>query len=105
MRCMGRTYSVKRQTILNYGRATFLNAHQRCGFEPGTCIIARSVARLKVFIFIYNKKHRYPLSIETSLLPVQFNTALDQEGVKLPFVHSYKSKVTTNPLGKHYITS
>jgi hypothetical protein len=44
------------------------------------------------------------LSIETDVLPVQINTALNQEGVKLPFDQSYQFEITTNPLGKHYIT-
>jgi hypothetical protein len=36
-------------SVLDHGRAPFLNAHQRCRFESGTCIIARTVARLKEF--------------------------------------------------------
>jgi hypothetical protein len=34
-----------------YGRACFFNAHQRCRIEPGSCIMASSVPRLKIFIF------------------------------------------------------
>jgi hypothetical protein len=44
MLCMGSTYTGISPYVLHYGRATFFNAHKRCGFEPGTCIIARSVA-------------------------------------------------------------
>jgi hypothetical protein len=50
---MGRTYVVKRRTIPHHGRATFFNAHLRCRIEPGTCVMARSVPRLKTFIFNY----------------------------------------------------
>jgi hypothetical protein len=83
MRCMGRTYSVKRQTISNYGRATFPNAHQRCGFDPGTCSNTRRVALLEEFYFHLFRKYRVPLSIETDVLPVHINIALNQEGVEL----------------------
>jgi hypothetical protein len=48
---MGRTYVDKRRTIPQYGRPTFFNAHLRCRIEPGTCIMARSVARLKNIYF------------------------------------------------------
>jgi hypothetical protein len=33
------------------------------------------------------------------------NKALNREGVELPFNQSYRFEVTTNSLGKHYITS
>jgi hypothetical protein len=105
MHCMGHTYSVKRRTISNYGRATFLNAHQRCGFEPGTCINTRRVARLTEFYFHLFRKHRVSLSIETDVLPVHIIIALNREGVELQFNQSYRSEVTTVPLGLHYITS
>jgi hypothetical protein len=102
---MGRTYSVKRRTIPNYGRATLFNAHQRCRIEPGTCIMVGSVPRLKIFIFIYTQIDRRTLSIETQVLPVQIVPALNQDGVELTFNQSYRFEITTNPLGKHYITS
>jgi hypothetical protein len=102
---MGRTYSTKRRTIPHYGRAIFFNAHQRCRFEPGTCIMARSVARLKLFIFIYTQIDQRTLSIETHVLPVQIIPVLNREGVELQFNQSYRFEVTTVPLGLHYITS
>jgi hypothetical protein len=108
MRCMGRTYSVKRRTIPNYGRATLFNAHQRCRIEPGACIMARSVPRLKIFTFIYtqiDQRTLSALSVEKHVLPVEIIPALNREGVELQFNQSYRSEITTNPLGKHYITS
>jgi hypothetical protein len=102
---LGRTYSAKRRTIPYYRRAIFFNAHQRCRFEPGTCIMAKSVARLKIFNFIYTQIDRRRLSIETHVLPVQIIPALNREGVKLQFNQSYRFEVTTVPLGLHYITS
>jgi hypothetical protein len=47
----------------------------------------------------------FSLSGEIHVLPVQINTALNQEGVELTFNQSYQFEITTNPLGKHYITS
>jgi hypothetical protein len=105
MRCMGRTYSVKRRTIPNYGRATVLNAHQRCRIEPGTCIMARSVPRLKNIYFQIFKLNGFLLSIEAHVVLYQINPVLNREGVELQFNQSYQFEVTTNPLGKHYITS
>jgi hypothetical protein len=104
-RCMGRTYSVKRRTIPNYGRATLFNAQQRCRIEPGTCIMARNEPRLKIFIFIYTQINLRTLSIQTHALPLQIIPALNREGVELQFNQSYQFKLTTNPLGKHYINS
>jgi hypothetical protein len=102
---MGCTYIVKRRTIPNYGKATFFNAHLRCRIEPGTCIMARSVPRLKIFIFNEHLDRWISLSIETHVLPVQIVPALNREGVELTFNQSYRFEVTTNPLGKHYINS
>jgi hypothetical protein len=45
------------------------------------------------------------MSIVKHTRPVQIRTALNREGVELPFNQSYQAEVTTNPLGKHYITS
>jgi hypothetical protein len=45
------------------------------------------------------------LSIEAHVALVQINTALNREGVELPFNQSYQFEVTTVPLGLHYITS
>jgi hypothetical protein len=45
------------------------------------------------------------MSIETDVLPVPINIALNQEGVELTFNQSYRFEITTNPLGTHYITS
>jgi hypothetical protein len=45
------------------------------------------------------------MSIVTHTRPVQIITALNREGVELPFNQSYQSEITTNPLGKYYITS
>jgi hypothetical protein len=105
MRCMGRTYTVKRRTIPNYGRATLFNAYQRCRIEPGTCIVARSVARLKNIYFQIFKLNEFLLSIKAHVVLDQINPALNREGVELQFNQSYRFEVTTNPLGKHYITS
>jgi hypothetical protein len=70
--------------------------------EPGTCKSTTEEVHAELSnIQIY----QHPLSIETDVSPVQINTALNREGVKLPFNQSYQFKVTTNPLGKHYITS
>jgi hypothetical protein len=57
----GGPYSVNADNSLRGAKA----GEYRCGIEPGTCIIARSVARLKIFIFIYTQNHRNLLSIET----------------------------------------
>jgi hypothetical protein len=43
--------------------------------------------------------------METDVLPVQISTALNREGVELPFDQSYRFEVTTVPLGLHYVTS
>jgi hypothetical protein len=107
MRCMGRTYSVKRRTIPNYGRATLFNAHQSCRFEPGTsintrrgahdwrilvsiikrcrikpgtCIMARSVTRMKIFIFIYSQNQLIMLSIETHAISSPNEHSLEPRG-------------------------
>jgi hypothetical protein len=80
MRCMGRTYSVKRRIIPNYGRATLFNAHQRCRIEPSTCIMVRSVTRLKIFIFIYMQNERIMLSIETHTISSPNEHGLEPRG-------------------------
>jgi hypothetical protein len=67
--------------------------------------MARSVARLKNIYFQILKLNGFLLSIEAHLLPVQINTALNREGVELKFNQSYQFELTTNPLGKHYISS
>jgi hypothetical protein len=67
--------------------------------------MARSVARLNFFIFIYSQIDRRVLSIETHVLQVQIIPALNREGVELQFNQSYRLEITTNPLGKHYIIS
>jgi hypothetical protein len=51
------------------------------------------------------KLNGFSLSIETDVIPVQINMALNREGVELPFNQSYRFEVTTNSLGKYYITS
>jgi hypothetical protein len=102
---MGRTYVVKRRTIANYGRATFFNAHLRCRIEPGTCIMARSVPRLKNICFQILILNGFLLSIEAHDMVYQINPALNREGVELQFNQSYRFELTTNPLGKHYINS
>jgi hypothetical protein len=53
----------------------------------------------------FTKNRPVSLSIKTDVLPFQSNIALNREGVKLPFNQSYRSEVTTVPLGLHYITS
>jgi hypothetical protein len=88
-----------------YGRACFFNARQRCRIEPGSCIMARSVPRLKIFLFNYTHNQRIPLSTEAHVVLDQINPALNREGVKLQFNQSYRFELTTNPLGKHYINS
>jgi hypothetical protein len=105
MLCMGRTYVVKRRTIPNWGRGTFLNARQRCRIEPGTCIMARSVPRLKNIYFQILKHNGLLLSIEAHVVVDQIDPALNREGVELTFNQSYRFKLTTNPLRKHYINS
>jgi hypothetical protein len=76
MCCTGRTYSVKRRTIPNYGRATLFNAHHRCRIEPGTCIMARSVPQLKnIYLHIF-KLNGFLLSIEAHVILDQINPAL-----------------------------
>jgi hypothetical protein len=50
------------------------------------------------------KLNGFSLSVEAHFLPVHINTALNREGVELQFNQSYRFEVTTNPLGKHYIT-
>jgi hypothetical protein len=67
--------------------------------------MAKSVARLKIFNFNYTHNQRIPLSIEAHALRVQIDTTLNREGVELQFNQSYRSELTTNPLGKHYINS
>jgi hypothetical protein len=74
---MGRTYTGISPYLLKIGNKHILTVRERCGIEPGTCIIARSVARLKIFIFIYTQIDRRTLSIEAHVLPVQINTALN----------------------------
>jgi hypothetical protein len=51
------------------------------------------------------KLNGFSLSIEAHVPLVQINTALDREGVELPFNQSHLTEVTTVPLGLHYITS
>jgi hypothetical protein len=77
---MGRTYSVKRRTIPDYGRATLFNAHQRCRIEPGTCIMARGVPRLKIFVFIYTQIEQIMLSIETHTISSPNEHRLEPRG-------------------------
>jgi hypothetical protein len=91
--------------LLPYGRATCLNAHQRCRIEPGTCIIARSAPRLKNIYFQIFKLNGLLLSIEAHVVLDQINPGLNREGVELQFNQSYRFELTTNPLGKHYINS
>jgi hypothetical protein len=85
MLCMGRTYVVKRRAIPNYGRATFYNAHLRCRIEPGMCIMARSVPRLKNDCFQILILNGFLLSIEAHNIVDQINPALNREGVELKF--------------------
>jgi hypothetical protein len=66
--------------------------HEKCGTTENICF--------QIF-----KLNGFSLSIEAHVLSVQINIALNQEGVELPFNQSYRFEVTTNPLGKHYITS
>jgi hypothetical protein len=55
MCCMGRTYSVKRRTIPNYGRATCLNAHQRCRIEPARVLWREAWHDWKNFSIIFEE--------------------------------------------------
>jgi hypothetical protein len=71
-------------------------------FGPGTCIITRKCDTIHFQIFKYIGA---VLSIETDVPPVQIIIALNREGFELPFDQLYQAEVTTNPLGKHYITS
>jgi hypothetical protein len=103
--CTTVTDCAKRRTIPNYGRATRFNAHKRCRIEPGTCIMAISVPRLKIFIFSYIKNERHTLSIEPHVVLDQISPALNREGVELSFNQSHRFELTTNPLGKYYINS
>jgi hypothetical protein len=69
-------------------------------------VITREVRHDWKNIYFQIYKHNgSALSIETDVLPVQSNTALNREGVELPFNQSYQFEITTNPLGKHYVTS
>jgi hypothetical protein len=43
------------------------------------------------------------MSIEAHIVLNQINTALNREGVELQFHQSNRFKLTTHPLGKHYI--
>jgi hypothetical protein len=70
--------------------------------NPARVLSRKSVPR---FIFQIFKYIEIKLSIEADVLPVQMITALNREGVELQFNQSYQSKVTTVPLGLHYITS
>jgi hypothetical protein len=45
------------------------------------------------------------MSTEAHIVLNQINTALNREGGELQFHQSYRFKLTTNPLGKHYINS
>jgi hypothetical protein len=65
----------------------------------------RSVVRLEEINFQIFKLNGFSLSIETDVIPVQINMALNGEGVELPFNQSYRFEVTNVPLGLHYITS
>jgi hypothetical protein len=55
--------------------------------------------------FQISKDNGFTLSIKTDVLPVQINTALNREGVELTLNQSYQFEITTNPLGKHCVTS
>jgi hypothetical protein len=69
-------------------------------------VIAREVWHDWGYLFsMIIKKGWLSLSIKLDVLPVQINTALNWEGVKLPFDQSYQFEVTTDPIGPHYITS
>jgi hypothetical protein len=57
------------------------------------------------WFFKYSNMYQLSLSIEAHFVLVQINTALNREGVELPFNQSYQFELTTNPLGKHYIIS
>jgi hypothetical protein len=46
--------------VIDYGRGTFFNAHQRCRIIPGTCIMAKSVARLKIISIIFSNSTGLP---------------------------------------------
>jgi hypothetical protein len=86
-----------------YGRGCFFNAHQKCRIEPGLCIMARSVPRLKISICNEYYIHWIFLSIEADDLSNQIIPASNREGVELQFHQSYRFEITTNPSGKHYI--
>jgi hypothetical protein len=105
MLCITVTDCAKRRTSSYLGPKPFREVHLPLRIEPGTCIIARSVAQLKIFIFSYIKNERHTLSDETHDLPVQIIQALNREGVELTFNQSYRFEITTNPLGKHFINS
>jgi hypothetical protein len=65
---MGCTYAAKRRTLLNYGRASSLSIRERCGFKPGTCKSARSVARLEEICFNRSQANGSYMSHEKGVL-------------------------------------
>jgi hypothetical protein len=73
--------------------------------NPARVLSRRSVARLEENNFQIFKLNSFSLSIETDVIPVQISISLNREGVELPFNQSYRFEITTNPLGKHYVTS
>jgi hypothetical protein len=73
--------------------------------NPARVLSRRSVARLEENNFQIFKLNGFSLSIETDVIPVQISISLSREGVELPFNQSYQFEITTNPLGKHYVTS
>jgi hypothetical protein len=73
--------------------------------NPARVLSRKGVARLKIFFFFYKQIERRTLSIEAHVVPVQFIPALNREGVELQFNQSYRTELTTNPLGKLYINS
>jgi hypothetical protein len=73
--------------------------------NPARVSSRRSVARLEENNFQIFSLNGFSLSIETDVIPVQINIALNREGGKLTFNQSYQFEVTTVPLGLHYITS
>jgi hypothetical protein len=102
---MGRTYTAMSRTLLKKCPKQFERCNYRWGFEPGTCKSTRRGARLKEYSFHLLRNIEFLSVLNQTVVPVQFNTALNQEGIKLPFDQSYQFEVTTDPIGSHYITS
>jgi hypothetical protein len=103
--CIRPTRALNYRTSSEYGPEQFRVIRQRCGFEPGTWKSTRSVAHLKEFYFHLLRTIEFLRVSDLMVEPIQYNTAVIGEGIKLPFDQSYPVEVTTDPIGPHYITS